>query len=52
MGGEAGDQRVVTVCLSFQKHENEFNEAVALRELSKFLDRYFTEVSQGQNAAF
>lgn len=29
----------------FQKHENEFNEAAALRELYKFIQQYFTEVS-------
>ncbi|CAF88585.1 unnamed protein product, partial [Tetraodon nigroviridis] len=39
----AGDDR----CLSFHKHQNEFNEAVALRELYEFIQRYFTEVSQG-----
>lgn len=30
---------------SFQKHENEFNEAGALRELYKFIEKYFKEVS-------
>lgn len=30
---------------SFQKHVNEFNEAGALRELYKFIQKYFTEVS-------
>jgi len=29
----------------FQKHENEFNEPAALRELYRFIQRYFTEVS-------
>lgn len=38
-------QRMDEYLLSFQKHENEFNEAVALRELYKFINRYFTEVS-------
>ncbi|KAI3366463.1 hypothetical protein L3Q82_000604 [Scortum barcoo] len=28
---------------SSKKHENEFNEAAALRELYKFIERYFTE---------
>uniref|UniRef100_A0A669BEE4 Plexin-C1 n=1 Tax=Oreochromis niloticus TaxID=8128 RepID=A0A669BEE4_ORENI len=28
-----------------KKHENEFNEAAALKELYKFIERYFTEVS-------
>uniref|UniRef100_A0A3Q3A7H7 Plexin-C1-like n=1 Tax=Kryptolebias marmoratus TaxID=37003 RepID=A0A3Q3A7H7_KRYMA len=27
-----------------KKHENEFNEAAALRELYKFIQRYFTEI--------
>lgn len=47
--GEAGTRRSAgdDRCLSFQKHENEFNEAVALRELYKFIRRYFTEVSRG-----
>lgn len=34
-----------SVCFSFQKHENEFNEAAALRELYKYIQRYFQEVS-------
>ncbi|KAL1275842.1 hypothetical protein QQF64_035465 [Cirrhinus molitorella] len=29
-----------------KKHQNEFNESAALRELCKFMLRYFTEVSQ------
>uniref|UniRef100_A0A3Q3WFH8 Plexin cytoplasmic RasGAP domain-containing protein n=1 Tax=Mola mola TaxID=94237 RepID=A0A3Q3WFH8_MOLML len=29
-----------------KKHENEFNEAVALRELYKFIHRYFTEIKE------
>ncbi|XP_030576205.1 plexin-C1 [Archocentrus centrarchus] len=29
-----------------EKHENEFNEAAALRELYKFIQRYFTEIEQ------
>ena len=29
----------------FQKHENEFNDAAALKEIYKFIERYFTEVS-------
>lgn len=29
----------------FQKHENEFNEAAALKEIYRFIHRYFTEVS-------
>lgn len=47
--GEAGTRRSAADerCLSFQKHENEFNEAVALRELYRFIHRYFAEVSQG-----
>lgn len=34
--------------MSFQKHENEFDDSVALRELYKFIRQYFTEVSQGR----
>ncbi|ROI15483.1 Plexin-C1 [Anabarilius grahami] len=29
-----------------QKHQNEFNESAALRELYKYMLRYFTEISQ------
>uniref|UniRef100_A0A669ENW5 Plexin-C1 n=1 Tax=Oreochromis niloticus TaxID=8128 RepID=A0A669ENW5_ORENI len=29
-----------------KKHENEFNEAAALKELYKFIERYFTEIKQ------
>ncbi|XP_028256676.1 plexin-C1 isoform X2 [Parambassis ranga] len=29
-----------------KKHENEFNEAAALKELYKFLQRYFTEIKE------
>uniref|UniRef100_H3CN71 Plexin C1 n=1 Tax=Tetraodon nigroviridis TaxID=99883 RepID=H3CN71_TETNG len=29
-----------------KKHQNEFNEAVALRELYKFIQRYFTEIKK------
>lgn len=43
----AGNRQVVTTCLSFQKHESEFNDSVALRELYKFIRQYFTEVSRG-----
>lgn len=41
-------QRVAEHLLSLQKHENEFNETVALRELYKFIERYLTEVSSSQ----
>ncbi|KAM3587782.1 uncharacterized protein V6R79_013766 [Siganus canaliculatus] len=36
-----------------KKHENEFNEAAALRELYKFVQRYFNEIKQklDQNGA-
>ncbi|XP_053200175.1 plexin-C1 [Scomber japonicus] len=36
-----------------KKHENEFNEAAALRELFKFIQRYFTEIKEklDQNGA-
>ncbi|XP_044042985.1 plexin-C1 isoform X2 [Siniperca chuatsi] len=36
-----------------KKHENEFNEAAALRELYKFIQRYFTEIKEklDQNGA-
>ncbi|XP_049422249.1 plexin-C1 isoform X24 [Epinephelus fuscoguttatus] len=36
-----------------KKHENEFNEAAALRELYKFMQRYFTEIKEklDQNGA-
>ncbi|XP_037616408.1 plexin-C1 [Sebastes umbrosus] len=36
-----------------KKHENEFNEAAALRELYKFIQRYFTEINEklDQNGA-
>uniref|UniRef100_A0A3Q3H0W1 Plexin C1 n=1 Tax=Labrus bergylta TaxID=56723 RepID=A0A3Q3H0W1_9LABR len=36
-----------------KKHENEFNEAAVLRELYKFIQRYFTEIKEklGQNGA-
>ncbi|KAM9334613.1 plexin-C1 [Symphorus nematophorus] len=36
-----------------KKHENEFNEAVALRELYKFIQKYFTEIKDklDQNGA-
>uniref|UniRef100_A0A3P8U4N1 Plexin C1 n=1 Tax=Amphiprion percula TaxID=161767 RepID=A0A3P8U4N1_AMPPE len=36
-----------------KKHENEFNEAAALRELYKFIQRYFTEIREklDQNGA-
>lgn len=42
------DKAVNGCLLSFQKHENEFNEAAALRELYKFIQQYFTEVSSGE----
>ncbi|XP_060742377.1 plexin-C1 [Tachysurus vachellii] len=29
-----------------KKHENEFNETVALRELYKYMERYFTQIEQ------
>lgn len=29
-----------------KKHQNEFNESAALRELYKYMQRYFTEISQ------
>ncbi|KAK1906404.1 hypothetical protein KUDE01_008802, partial [Dissostichus eleginoides] len=32
-----------------KKHENEFNESVALRELYKFIQRYFTEIKEKLN---
>ncbi|XP_019947930.2 plexin-C1 [Paralichthys olivaceus] len=32
-----------------KKHENEFNEAAALRELYKFIPRYFTEIQEKLN---
>lgn len=48
----AGDFAGGDRCLSFQKHENEFNEAVALRELYKFIRRYFTEVGLSRKTAF
>ncbi|CAN9508149.1 unnamed protein product [Ophioblennius macclurei] len=36
-----------------KKHENEFNEAAALKELYKFIQRYFTEIKEklDQNGA-
>lgn len=36
-----------------KKHEHEFNEAAALKELYKFVQRYFTEIQEklGQNGA-
>ncbi|TDG96875.1 hypothetical protein EPR50_G00233140 [Perca flavescens] len=36
-----------------KKHENEFNEAAALRELYRFIQRYFTEIKEklDQNGA-
>ncbi|KAM7366942.1 hypothetical protein PAMP_014874 [Pampus punctatissimus] len=36
-----------------KKHVNEFNEAAALRELFKFIQKYFTEIKEklGQNGA-
>ncbi|XP_072235193.1 plexin-C1 [Leuresthes tenuis] len=36
-----------------KKHENEFNEAAALRELYKFIQKYFTEIKEklDQNGA-
>lgn len=35
---------VLLLFLVLQKHENEFNEPVALRELYKYMERYFTQV--------
>ncbi|XP_067437502.1 plexin-C1 isoform X2 [Thunnus thynnus] len=32
-----------------KKHENEFNEPAALRELFKFIQRYFTEITEKLN---
>lgn len=32
------------IFLLHQKHQNEFNESAALRELYKYMHRYFTEV--------
>ena len=36
----------LTTFLFKQKHDNEFNEPAALRELYKFIHQYFTEVRQ------
>lgn len=40
------------MCLSFQKHENEFDDSVVLRELYKFISQYFTEVSHGRRGQY